>query len=85
MQVKCKCEYCHKEIVVEVPEVDYYNNDFDCKLGNSCSSCIPEDSAARDGINESIYKEVKQPKECPYGCKDGDECVDCDCEIECCG
>ena len=59
MQVRCKCEYCKKDIVVEVPEQDALSNDFDCTLGNSCNDCIPENSAARDGINESIYIEAK--------------------------
>lgn len=62
MKVKCKCEYCGKSIIIEVPRDDYNNSDFDCTLGNSCNNCIPENSAARDGINESIYTEVKRNK-----------------------
>ena len=85
MQVKCKCQYCKKDIIVEVPKENVLSNDFGCTLGNSCNDCIPNFSAARDGINESTYMEVlqDQPQECPYGCKDGLECVDTDCEIEC--
>lgn len=58
MNVKCKCENCGKDIVVDVPDKDYYNSDFDCSLGNTCNDCVPFSSAARDGINESIYTEV---------------------------
>lgn len=85
MLVKCKCEYCKKDIVVEVPKEDTLSNDFDCTLGNSCNDCIPNFSEARDGIYESTYMEVlpDQTKECPYKCKDGLECLDTDCEEEC--
>lgn len=60
MRVKCKCQYCNKDIVVEAPKSDIENNYFDCTVGNSCNECIPENSAARDGINESTYTEVKK-------------------------
>lgn len=56
MTIKTKCCYCGKEILVSIPTEDYKNNP---NLGKSCScnNCIPENSAARDGINESIYTE----------------------------
>lgn len=60
MKVKCKCTYCGKDIIVNIPKKDLDNNDFDVTLGNSCNNCIPENSPARDGINESIYTEVKK-------------------------
>jgi hypothetical protein len=59
MEVKCKCEYCKKDIRVDVPAKDYYNSDFDCSLGNACNNCIPENSCARDGMVESTYTETK--------------------------
>ena len=59
VKANCKCEYCNKDIIIEVPEDDYYSNPFNCKLGNSCNYCIPKNSATRDGINESLYIEYK--------------------------
>jgi hypothetical protein len=60
MRIKCICQHCNKEIVVNVPKEDYIKDKERCSTGNSCNSCIPENSAARDGINESIYTEVKK-------------------------
>jgi hypothetical protein len=60
MKVKCKCTYCNKDIVVNIPKEDLNNNDIDATLGNSCNDCVAANSASRDGINESIYTEVKK-------------------------
>lgn len=57
MKKNVKCQYCGKEIVVEIPEeVNKKNPELS---GFSCNNCIPENSPARDGINESIYVEAK--------------------------
>ena len=60
MKRTTKCIYCGKTIQVDIPENAIpkgYSKDNDC-LGCSCNQCVPENSAARDGINESIYTEV---------------------------
>lgn len=51
------CQYCNKNIVVEIP--DDVNKKNPNLSGFSCNECVPENSAARDGINESIYTEAK--------------------------
>lgn len=53
MKKETKCIYCGKSIIVEVPNMKA-NVD-----GCSCNHCVPENSPARDGINESIYTECK--------------------------
>lgn len=57
MQRKVNCQYCGKEIVVEIPDEVNKKNPQLC--GFSCNDCVPENSPARDGINESVYTEVK--------------------------
>lgn len=57
MKINVKCQYCGKEIVVDVP--DDVNKTNPNLSGFSCNECVPENSAARDGINESIYIEAK--------------------------
>lgn len=59
MKVKCKCKYCGKEIIIEVPEKHVLSDYYGCKMGNSCNNCVPENSCMRDGINESIYIEAE--------------------------
>lgn len=57
---------------------------------SKCDSCINKHNGEcsdkspfpEDGCKE-FTKIVKQPKECPYGCKDGNECIDTDCDTEC--
>ena len=56
MQKNVICQYCKKEIVVEIP--DDVNEKNPNLSGFSCNICVPENSPARDGINESIYTEV---------------------------
>jgi len=51
MIVKCKCQHCGKDIFIDVPNNNYI-------LNNSCNDCILENSAARDGINKSIYTKI---------------------------
>ena len=51
------CQYCKKEILVEIPDkIVKLNPNL---KGFSCNQCVPENSPARDGINESIYVEAK--------------------------
>ena len=42
---------------VEIPDEVNKKNPQLC--GFSCNDCVPENSPARDGINESVYTEVK--------------------------
>lgn len=61
---KTRCCYCGKEIGVSVPNRNI-------KIQScSCNDCIPENSSARNGIDESIYTEhsiahrLRKAKEC---------------------
>lgn len=57
MKKRVKCQYCNKEIIVEIPRKVVEKNPNIKRF--SCNKCVPENSAARDGINESIYVEAK--------------------------
>lgn len=48
---KARCCYCGKEISISVPNRNTEVN------GCSCNDCVPEDSSARNGIDESLYTE----------------------------
>lgn len=52
----CKCCSCGKEVVVRIPKYLVSQNPEIVK-GITCNSCVSADSAARDGINESIFVE----------------------------
>ena len=56
MVVKTKCHICGKEIFIQVPvpktATEYNTYSF------SCNDCVPVDSAARNGIEESTYAEL---------------------------
>ncbi len=54
---KTKCCYCNKEINIYIPEK---NKQLRNHGAFSCNDCVSENSAARDGINESVFVEVKQ-------------------------
>lgn len=58
-KVTTKCQYCGKEIKVNIPKDVLKRIGVD-NLGCACNTCIPPNSAARDGINESIYTEAKK-------------------------
>lgn len=57
MKVKTNCYYCGKGIKVLMPRKVYKEHP-ELLNGCSCNRCVPENSAARDGINESIYTEA---------------------------
>lgn len=54
MRIKTKCRQCGKDIVVEAPEDTG---------GFTCNACVPVNSPARDGINESVYTQVQNVKQ----------------------
>lgn len=56
MKIKTICVQCSKEIEVEVP-ADIYEENPKCINGCTCNKCVPKNSPARDGINESLYTE----------------------------
>lgn len=58
-KVTTKCQYCGKEIKLNIPKEVLEKIGIE-NLGCSCNMCIPANSAARDGINESIYTEAKE-------------------------
>lgn len=58
-RVTTKCQYCGKEIKLNIPKEVLEKIGIE-NLGCSCNMCIPANSAARDGINESIYTEAKE-------------------------
>lgn len=49
-----KCCYCGKPITIYAPGPEEDKGQF------SCNICIPENSAARDNINESMWTEAKE-------------------------
>ncbi len=51
MILQTKCAYCGKTIYVSVPNKTANIN------ACTCNDCIPENSPARNGIEESIYVE----------------------------
>lgn len=55
MKIAKTCQYCNKNITIKIPS--NIINKYPKLSGFSCNDCIPKDSAARDGINESIYTE----------------------------
>lgn len=57
MKIKTNCYYCGKDIKVLMPRKVYKEHP-ELLHGCSCNRCVPENSAARDGINESIYTEA---------------------------
>lgn len=59
MKIKCNCCMCNKSIIVSIPKKIYMNN-INILNTITCNECIPENSTARDGINESIFTEVKR-------------------------
>ncbi len=52
MYLRTKCAYCGKTIWVSIPNGKTANIN-SC----TCNDCIPENSPARNGIEESIYTE----------------------------
>ena len=57
MKIKTNCYYCGKGIKVLMPRKVYKEHP-EFLNGCSCNRCVPKNSAARDGINESIYTEA---------------------------
>lgn len=51
---KTKCCYCGARIEVKIKSNIYRLNP-DVLRGNACSLCIPIDSCARNGIDESSF------------------------------
>lgn len=51
MKIKTMCCECGKSIVIKAPAAAKNETSF------TCNNCVPEHSAARDGINESVYTE----------------------------
>jgi hypothetical protein len=56
MKVKTTCIHCKKEIYVDIPK-EVYDHLKGQNLGCSCNECVPVDSAARNGIEESVFVE----------------------------
>lgn len=48
---KIRCCYCRTKIFISVPNLNTKMQ------GCSCNDCVPEDSSARNGIDESLYTE----------------------------
>lgn len=48
---KTRCCYCGKEIGIGAPTEN--TTIYSC----SCNDCVPDESAARNGIDESVYTE----------------------------
>lgn len=48
---KTRCCYCGTKIFISVPNL---NTEIQ---GCSCNDCVPEDSSARNGIDEGLYTE----------------------------
>ncbi len=73
MILQTKCVYCGKTIYVSVPDKSV--NIDAC----TCNDCIPENSPARNGIEESIYVEhpvaykLRKGREKVLKIKDGDD------------
>lgn len=59
MKINCKCHDCGKQIIINIPK-SIYQIDNNIINTFTCNKCIPENSPARDGINESIYTEAKR-------------------------
>lgn len=57
MKIRVKCCSCGKKIVVDVPR-HIVKSQPRVKDALTCNECVPENSPARDGINESIYTEI---------------------------
>jgi len=56
--IQCSCCQCGDEVIIDIPKNIYEKNPTIIN-GITCNDCIPENSAARDGINESIYTSIK--------------------------
>lgn len=52
---KTNCHYCGKKIMVKIKS-KLINNNPDLLLGNACCKCIPQNSPARNGIDESSFE-----------------------------
>lgn len=50
-----RCHYCGRSIKVRIRE-DLYISNPDVLLGNACLKCVPANSPARDGCNESAFE-----------------------------
>lgn len=50
-KIRTRCCQCGKNIVVHAPK------SLNMTDGFTCNNCVPVNSAARDGINESPYTE----------------------------
>lgn len=55
---KTKCCYCGKKIKVNIPLRLVLRNRYNLR-GNACYICVPENSIARNGIDECAW-EVKE-------------------------
>ena len=64
-KVKTRCCHCGKEITVLIPK-NIYAKMPHVAYGCSCNACVPEYSAARNGIEESEYVEYKRSKLWPF-------------------
>lgn len=51
---KTECCYCGRPIKVRIRKDLYFSNP-DLLLGNACTKCVPAESPARDGCNESAF------------------------------
>jgi len=66
-----KCSYCGRRIQVNIPEL--YRNSIKSLNGYACYRCVPADSGARNGIDESalpvreIYEIDSSDYEIYYG------------------
>lgn len=59
LKVKTSCHYCGKPITVAIP-IRLYRKNPDLALGNACYTCVPEKSAARNGIDESAFDVIEE-------------------------
>lgn len=59
MMVQTRCHWCGKNITVEIPTHLYKRNP-DLALGNACYKCVPENSSARNGIDESVFDVIQE-------------------------
>lgn len=50
------CNYCGKQIIVDIPEkYKHWKN----HGSFSCNDCVPENSSARNNFDESVFTDIR--------------------------